>query len=135
MGDYHRSAWPDGLETGSEGLARRIDALNDEMAHADSSGCHADHHAAVTELRARYPTAPLVSFSHFVPRVELSPEKRYACARCLCTRCARDDPRGVLAIICAVCARYLFFPVLSKAIGSDFLRRRIERLKPVHNRA
>ena len=126
MGDYHRSAWPDGLETGSEGLARRIDALNDEMAYAESSGCHADHHAAVTELRARYPTAPLVSFSHFVPRVELSPEKRYVCQMCtpamrarLSARCACDYKRGVCQV-----------PLLPRSIEGHWIG-----LSPKTNRA
>ena len=41
----------------------------------------------------------LVTFSHFVPRVELNPEKRY-----------------------------LYYPNLVKATGSDFLRARLERL-------
>ena len=39
----------------------------------------------------------IISFSHFVPHVELNPEKRY-----------------------------LFFPNLNKAVGSNFLRERVE---------
>ena len=33
--------------------------------------------ASVAALRAEHPSAPLVTFSHFVPRPELSPEKRF----------------------------------------------------------
>ena len=43
----------------------------------------------VAELRAAHPGAPLVTFSHFVPRLELVPEKRF-----------------------------LFLPSLNKAVGS-----------------
>jgi hypothetical protein len=44
--------------------------------------------------------SPILSFSHFLPRLELCPEKRM-----------------------------LFYPNLPKAVGSDFLRKRIQTLR------
>ena len=44
---------------------------------------------------------PIISFSHFLPRIELIPEKRY-----------------------------LFYPHLAKTVGSCALQQRVERLRP-----
>ena len=92
MVDFHACRWPAHLRAaGGEALASHFDGLND----ARRLG------AAVAELRAAHPHAPLLTFSHFVPRCELNPEKRY-----------------------------LFFPGLAKACGSSWLRRRVEALAP-----
>ena len=56
---------------------------------------------AVEELRASHPSAPLITFSHFLPRIELNPEKRY-----------------------------LLPPTLAKAVGSNALRARVDALQP-----
>jgi len=76
MTDYFRTWWPDGLKTGEEAVARRVDALNDSRSDPAASAAHA-YDALVAALRAAHADAPLVTFSHFVPRVELSPEKRF----------------------------------------------------------
>ncbi|KAH8097774.1 calcineurin-like phosphoesterase [Aureococcus anophagefferens] len=55
----------------------------------------------VAALRAAHPGAPLVTCSHFVPRIELVPEKRF-----------------------------LYVPALNKAVGSRFLGDRVAELKP-----
>lgn len=34
-------------------------------------------HTIVAALKAEHPDAPLISFSHFVPRPDLNPEKRF----------------------------------------------------------
>jgi hypothetical protein len=43
----------------------------------------------------------VISFSHFLPRIELMPEKRF-----------------------------LYLPTLSKAVGSDYLKQRVQQLRP-----
>lgn len=53
------------------------------------------------EKRLRESDDPVISFSHFLPRQELCPEKRF-----------------------------LLYPELPKAAGSDILRERVERLQP-----
>ena len=72
MSDCRMCAWPSPLTHADESIARRFDAMNDEeeplMSRIDS-------------LRSTHPKAPLISFSHFVPRVELNPEKRSGPAR------------------------------------------------------
>ena len=68
-------------------MAAALDARNDD--------------GAIAALRRAHPSLPLVTFSHFVPRPELVPEKRY-----------------------------LFVPALAKAVGSTFLERRVASLKP-----
>ena len=92
--DYFRCKWPQGLDgtCDTDSVARHFDTLNDR---------HGLLEDLVSNLRAQHPDAPCITFSHFVPRVELSPEKRY-----------------------------LFSPSLSKAIGSVHLKRRVDRLQP-----
>lgn len=53
------------------------------------------------ELRDLHPGASLITFSHFLPRIELIPEKRY-----------------------------LLPPTLAKAVGSVPLRNRVDALQP-----
>lgn len=84
--DYGACKWPAGLENGSEALAKYFDELN-------------DLDALLAVRRAGYPTVPMVSMSHFLPRQSLLPEKRF-----------------------------LFQPNLAKAVGSDFLEPRIRAL-------
>ena len=93
--DYFRCKWPPGLDgtCNADSIARHFDTLNDRDGWLLED--------VVSELRTQHTDAPSITFSHFVPRVELNPEKRY-----------------------------LFNPSLSKAIGSVHLQRRIERLRP-----
>ena len=55
----------------------------------------------IDALRAKHPSAPLITFSHFVPKIDLTPEKRY-----------------------------LFWANLAKATGSIYLGKRIDELQP-----
>lgn len=83
--DFHACNWPNGLSNGDTSLSLYFDALNDnqmEMIQEIQKTC--DH---------------IISFSHFVPRQELCPEKRM-----------------------------LFYPKLPKIIGSDPLEDRIRSI-------
>lgn len=83
--DFHACNWPNGLSNGDTSLSLYFDAQNDnqiEMIQEIQKTC--DH---------------IISFSHFVPRQELCPEKRM-----------------------------LFYPKLPKIIGSDPLEDRIRSI-------
>ena len=84
MSDYHNCAWPAPLDDATESVARHFDALNDD--------------APVDVDRA---TTAVVTFSHFLPRIELIPEKRF-----------------------------MFLPCLAECVGSRFLGDRVARLRP-----
>lgn len=104
MADWRACRFPPSLECGSEQLAEHIDRLNALMLRA--SARQAEAHPALLPWR-RYPgkerarDEPLVTFSHFLPRIELCPEKRY-----------------------------LRYPDLMKAVGSVSLGRRVQALRP-----
>ena len=84
--DYRATAWPETLSYLNDSIAQFIDGLNDIILDFDVVEAEADH-------------APIVTFSHFLPRVELLPEKRY-----------------------------LSLPTLHSCVGSTFLARRLRRL-------
>lgn len=88
MSDYMLCRWPDGLSAsnGCDSLARYFDSLNEERAAA---------------IPAKDPSTTVISFSHFLPRQELLPEKRL-----------------------------LYFPPIAKAVGSRHLGERIRALAP-----
>ena len=105
----HRVAcgFPTHLPVGSEALAEYVDQLN-EQAFSRSATQAASHPslspwspAADAEPPGRVREEPLLTFSHFLPRIELCPEKRY-----------------------------LIYPDLMKALGSLPLGRRVATLKP-----
>ncbi|XP_042054403.1 acyl-carrier-protein phosphodiesterase PptH-like [Salvia splendens] len=83
--DYHVCKWPDELKNGDTSLAMYFDSLNDE-----NSGVVEDILKKCTHI---------ISFSHFLPRQELCPEKRM-----------------------------LFYPNLPKVIGSTYLEKRIRAI-------
>eukprot|EP00435_Cladocopium_sp_Y103_P045191 s1445_g12.t3 len=89
LSDYPLTHWPEGIciQDGSAALA--IDKVNDELADW------------IDLLQRRHEYQEVLSFSHFLPRVENNPEKRY-----------------------------LTYPNLAKGIGSDYLRKRVEDLRP-----
>ncbi|CAK0813667.1 unnamed protein product, partial [Prorocentrum cordatum] len=91
MMDFHLCKWPEGLTPlgGSDSIARFMDGLNSGLP------------GRLWTLGLGRPTAATVSFSHFLPRAELLPEKRT-----------------------------LFYPHLSKAVGSLPLRDRVRALRP-----
>lgn len=80
LGDFMRCRWPAGLSGSDASLAKHFDEMNEEF------------HPAVS-------SKPVISFSHFLPRPELLPEKRA-----------------------------LAYPPLAKVVGSAPLRQRVERL-------
>ncbi|CAK9022324.1 unnamed protein product [Durusdinium trenchii] len=87
MSDFMLCKWPPGLTplAGSDSIATFFDQLNDQRT------------AAVNQERP----AAVISFSHFLPRAELLPEKRF-----------------------------LYFPPIAKAVGSLLLGERVKRLSP-----
>ena len=87
MSDYHNCNFPPSLSMKDESVARAVDALNDGRVPAAESSASSE---------------PRVTFSHFLPRVERLPEKRF-----------------------------LTLPVLAKASGSRFLRDRVQALRPI----
>ena len=91
MTDYVACSWPAGVDDRSDDVARLLDSLNDET--WERKGFHPD--------AARECAPHVVTASHFQPRIELCPEKRF-----------------------------LFFPNLTKAIGSTFLGQRVQRIRP-----
>ena len=87
MTDYRRCKWPDGADGRGEVIAKAMDDRNDEIE---------------SQLRdIRGDDDDLVTFSHFLPRIELVPEKRF-----------------------------LFLPTLTEAIGSRYLGDRVQRIRP-----
>ena len=106
MADYRACRWPSPLETGSIELAARVDELNEAApSKASAQAARSARRAALTPIddwgAARRVDAPLVSFSHFLPRIELCPEKRF-----------------------------LVYPDLMKAVGSQPLGSRVALLRP-----
>jgi len=89
MTDFSACRWPKGMSPLGEDVALYMDSLNNLAAGQDLW----DHIKASGER--------IVSFSHFLPRKELCPEKRF-----------------------------LTYANLPKAIGSDVLGRRVNQLQP-----
>ncbi|KAL7116893.1 hypothetical protein ACP275_03G034600 [Erythranthe tilingii] len=83
--DFHVCKWSDGLKNGDTSLARYFDSLNEE------------NWETVEDILTR--CSHIISFSHFVPRQELCPEKRM-----------------------------LYYPNLPKIIGSNYLETRIRAI-------
>ncbi|CAE7323000.1 unnamed protein product [Symbiodinium natans] len=88
MVDYERCRFPPGVSMFDDSAARRIDTMNDTLGLQQPLTERCSHEA-------------LVTFSHFLPRIELSLEKRF-----------------------------LMLPCLPKASGSVYLRKRVEELRP-----
>ncbi|KAL0421677.1 UNVERIFIED_CONTAM: hypothetical protein Slati_3190600 [Sesamum latifolium] len=89
--DFHVCRWPDDLKNGGTSLAVYFDSLNDE------------NWCIVEDILRR--CSHIISFSHFVPRQELCPEKRM-----------------------------LFYPNLPKIIGSKYLETRIRAIHGAEGR-
>ncbi|KAL4854508.1 hypothetical protein ACK3TF_004685 [Chlorella vulgaris] len=98
MLDFHVCSWASAphLNAHDESLAAHFDALNEP---AFSAALKQVEEAAASAGGVR---PPVLSFSHFLPRQELLPEKRM-----------------------------LYMPNLAKAAGSDLLEARVRRLKPL----
>ena len=102
MMDYHLCTWPPPLSPHNDSIAAEFDAMNDRpWGRTRGCGIHSSLNKLVGSLQSSHPGAPLITFSHFVPKLELNPEKRY-----------------------------LFYPPLAKACGSVYLAQRIDSLRP-----
>ncbi|XP_059647239.1 uncharacterized protein LOC132293683 isoform X2 [Cornus florida] len=86
--DFHACKWPGELSNGDASLALYFDAMNDRNQNT------------IKEIQRS--CTQIISFSHFLPRQELCPEKRM-----------------------------LFYPKLPKIIGSDCLEARIRSIHGV----
>ena len=93
MRDFRLCSWPEPLRATDESVAEALDALNDTR---QGWGLFLEKLKSGTATERN---AKILSFSHFLPRLELCPEKRM-----------------------------LFYPNLPKAVGSDFILRRIRGL-------
>ncbi|CAI9111656.1 OLC1v1011939C1 [Oldenlandia corymbosa var. corymbosa] len=83
--DFHACKWPEGINEAENSLALFFDVMNGK------------NHDLVEEIKRK--CRVVISFSHFLPRQELCPEKRM-----------------------------LFYPKLPKIIGSDFLESRLRSI-------
>ncbi|CAJ1390409.1 unnamed protein product [Effrenium voratum] len=99
LGDEMECRWPMAPENRNRTLAKLFDAANDTPQAQVSSRATP---VTFEEARAaRRRGEQVISLSHFLPRPELLPEKRF-----------------------------LFFPQLAAFAGSQFLQRRVQRLNP-----
>lgn len=67
MRDFFMCRWPAPLNASDESVAKHLDEMNDTQ--------DATLEQRVRQMQAEHPDAPLITFSHFVPRIELNPEK------------------------------------------------------------
>jgi predicted phosphodiesterase len=104
VSDYKATRWPDPLACGEVGVAQLLDDQNDSLPGARATA-QAQGRARIEPLlsyaQARDGGARIISFSHFLPRIELLPEKRF-----------------------------LIYPPLMSAVGSHPLGRRVATLRP-----
>mmetsp|Transcript_3651 Transcript_3651/g.8089 ORF Transcript_3651/g.8089 Transcript_3651/m.8089 type:complete len:585 (+) Transcript_3651:53-1807(+) len=84
VADYRRTVWPSPLSSLDDSVSQFIDGLNDIILDLGD---------------IKIEDTPMLTFSHFLPRIELLPEKRY-----------------------------LSLPTLHSCIGSTFLETRLRRL-------
>ncbi|KAL9189453.1 hypothetical protein ACHAXT_009128 [Thalassiosira profunda] len=84
VGDYRKTVWPPPLSALDDSVAEFLDGVNDVLLDLDGMDTK---------------DAPLLTFSHFLPRIELLPEKRY-----------------------------LTLPTLHSCVGSTFLEARLRKL-------
>lgn len=113
MMDFKLCRWPaQWNERDNESIvAKKLDMMNEELCSSASSWEYTlpedcEGVSSWDELlhacrAAREAGEPVISFSHFLPHIELLPEKRM-----------------------------LFFPNLAKAVGSNYLKKRVETLAP-----
>ena len=93
LADYRRTRWPTPLSLMDDSIARFFDSLNDIILDLDSM-------VDMETISSTPTTTPtrILTFSHFIPRIELLPEKRY-----------------------------LSLPTLPRCVGSTFLESRLRR--------
>ena len=96
--DYRRTIWPHPLSSYDDTVAKFVDGLNDVILDLDVDEYHARNDDDV-----RGNNESIMTFSHFLPRIELIPEKRY-----------------------------LSLPTLHSCVGSTYLERRLRRMGERH---
>jgi len=87
VSDYYRTTWPEPLSQKDDSVAEFLDGLNDIILDLD-------------EVKMDNSNCRILTVSHFLPRIELIPEKRY-----------------------------LSLPTLHSSVGSTYLERRIRQLR------
>lgn len=106
MLDFHVCSWTSvpGLVTTDDSIARHFDALNEP--HFTAALQQMQKESIVDDdggdMKMNPSSPPIISFSHFLPLQSLLPEKRW-----------------------------LHFPNLAKACGSDYLAHRVKQLSPM----
>mmetsp|Transcript_9707 Transcript_9707/g.16966 ORF Transcript_9707/g.16966 Transcript_9707/m.16966 type:complete len:490 (+) Transcript_9707:70-1539(+) len=97
--DYLFCKWPTPFDQADDSVASHVDVMNDKRVLEYSS----NGRARLKRLfnGAREAGHVVISFSHFLPRIELLPRKRY-----------------------------LARPTLAKVVGSPYLGRRLQQLRP-----
>ena len=95
--DYRRTRWPHPLSLSDDSAANFVDSLNDVVLDLDDLDDHCVSN--VDDCRGGNAHNVMMTFSHFLPRIELIPEKRY-----------------------------LSLPTLHSCVGSTFLERRLRRM-------
>uniref|UniRef100_A0A7S1SD66 Calcineurin-like phosphoesterase domain-containing protein n=1 Tax=Alexandrium catenella TaxID=2925 RepID=A0A7S1SD66_ALECA len=101
--DFACSVWPSGLDPATDDVADALDGLNDTWVTKMEPSLSSSFSAVAKALpgaRAQAKTR-MITYSHFVPRLQLNPEKRF-----------------------------LFYPNINKAIGSRALEKRVNSLRP-----
>lgn len=71
VADYRRTKWPKPLSPRDDFIAKFFDGLNDVILNLDN--LFPDDNSGWTVTT----TSPILTFLHFLPRIELMPEKRY----------------------------------------------------------
>tara|TARA_R110002050_G_scaffold208917_1_gene344980 strand:- start:1360 stop:2490 length:1131 start_codon:yes stop_codon:yes gene_type:complete len=89
MTDFSMCVWPKNLDPKKDDVAKYFDELNDS-------------NDRISLEYIKQSKGKIITYSHFLPRIELIPEKRF-----------------------------LFFPNLSKAVGSIYLQQRVKDMKPI----
>ena len=93
VADYRKTVWPEPLSPLDDSVAEFMDGLNDVILNWDHDVIFSDGGDTVGM------TTPILTFSHFLPRIELLPEKRY-----------------------------LSLPTLHSCVGSTFLETRLRHV-------
>lgn len=96
--DYALCRWPAHLDHSDDSIAEELDKMNDQRGLPGIVSPKAEEHRSEVH---RCRSDIVISFSHFLPRQELLPEKRY-----------------------------LYHPSLAKCVGSPPLGRRVRELAP-----
>ena len=115
--DYAKCSWPGLGPHGSEEVAQLLDSFNEQSwASALAAACD--------------PRLTVLSLSHFLPFLELMPEKRYLTyPNLVCRIISGSCPRPILPIH-PPGSWHMVMLVQVKAVGSKLLGTRVKALQP-----